>query len=194
MPGPGLDDYPCATKTEVSPPAWEDMRLTTWFLCGNCSFYTVAPDCIGCRLNSSGCLTMLFCCFLNFPYCAETVSCSCSLVPPEEVDTFCLSHFVGFCFSISQCKEKGFTDAICSRNACSCVYCFFFRCESDSVLKMPTTLIKCFSQVFCVSARLACPCDNDVPLGCAICGSYFKEPEPVPSGTSWSPGENRDPA
>lgn len=147
----------CQVDIDVQATGYDQLTLVNQCCCEMCAFYLKAPDCIGCAQSG-----VVLCC---------NSGCQCYL--STELGALFRTHSKGFCFDISECKEKGCVQSRWADVSAEgdCLFCFKWVSEVDC--GMPTTCCKVYEQCFCIDVRCACPTDSDLPCGCALCGFYL---------------------
>jgi len=157
----------------VQPPPHSELQFKThWFCCAQ-SFWLKMPQCIGVRQTGTVC-----CC---------TGAMLCSLIPMSDVDNCTDGHGSSMCCSIKGCKEEGPGKTVWCQSSGRGTTCFICQSKSEFVCKAPHTCCKCAVQECCCEYRIAIPCDEDVPMGCACCGKVLKPPEKEPTGWNGVP-------
>jgi len=159
----------------VNPPPHSELQFTSHWICCAQSFWFTTPHCIGIQQTGTCC-----CC---------TGAAMCRLGSFAEADACMESYGSSFCISLSQCKEKGFTEAIWCAGSGRGTSCFLCQSKQQFQCQFPKTCCKCAVQECCCEYRVAIPPDEDVPVACSCCGKWFKEPEKQPTGWNGVPDQ-----
>lgn len=150
----------CGEKVTVDPPARSELQFTTHVGCCEQNFWFKMPHCIGVSMTGT-----FLCC---------TRADLCRLKQMSDVDNFQDGHGISQCCSLKQLKAVGFKDCVWMSSSGRATMCFICEQKSEYECKFPTTCCKCAVQELCCDFRIALPPDEDVPIGCSICGKWFK--------------------
>eukprot|EP00808_Paulinella_micropora_P002970 g14720.t1 len=170
----------CNVSIDIKPHKYSELKLPTQCCCQLCSFFTKMPDCVGCA-NSGVC-----CCMKTGMECKLTAN----MVALASV------HAKGFCCNVKLCQEQGVATARWADMSSEgdCLFCFHYVAELDC--GFPKTCCKSYQHCLCCDTRVACPCDQDLPFGCAICGYWLHGALPTKdwgTATATTPGESQVP-
>eukprot|EP00010_Vexillifera_abyssalis_P009267 CAMPEP_0201544704 /NCGR_PEP_ID=MMETSP0173_2-20130828/1318_1 /ASSEMBLY_ACC=CAM_ASM_000268 /TAXON_ID=218659 /ORGANISM="Vexillifera sp., Strain DIVA3 564/2" /LENGTH=168 /DNA_ID=CAMNT_0047952921 /DNA_START=248 /DNA_END=754 /DNA_ORIENTATION=- len=157
----------CRESVAVTPPPYSELKLVSHWICCSLGFWTELPNCIGYRQTGT-CL----CC---------TGAEMCALTSPKMLYG---SHMNSACCSLQDLQEHGFMDMVWCMGSGACIECCICEGAGEGNCRFPHTCIKQANQCCCIDFRCALPMDEDVPMGCACCGKWFKEPDSMP-GDEW---------